>query len=450
MYKKITSGPPFYNFIKKFLKKNAVLILGILFVLLNLYASESLPVKHEYILGSDGRGYYNYLPYTFIKHDVAHQDWSALQPNGNSMNKFTMGVAILEIPFFFGAHLYSLISGLPAGGYSPPYTYALLISVALYVFLGLYFLFKFLKPKFGKTVSLIVVIVLYYATNLYHYTVYEPAMSHGYSFFLLALFVYSLDFFIQAPKMKNAIACGIPLALAVLIRPTNILYALLFILYDVYSFRALIERLRFIFMHIKYYLMIIFIGILFFTPQILYWSYTSGHFTIYSYVSKDYIETFKYLTSPKIYQVLLGVESGWLIYSPVFIFFFVGLFICLFKKINHSFGILLIFLIILYLNASWWAYTFSCSFGYRSLIEYYPLCAIPIAYLFSKIFNRKKIVPKIAMIFLLTVFSFFNVRIAGFYYKEPCWSAPEWTWVNYNKIINNAFYIKSYTSVKQK
>jgi len=450
MDNKITSDPAFYKFIKRFLKKNAFLLMGIIFVLLNLYASESIQVKHEYILSSDGRGYYNYLPYTFIKHDVAHMDWSIRQPNGNTRNKFTMGVAILEMPFFFGAHVYSLIGGHPADGYSLPYTYALLISVAVYVFLGLYFLFKFLKPKFGTIVSLLTVMALYYATNLYHYTVHEPAMSHGYSFFLLALFVYRLDFFMQAPKMKNTLACGIPLALAVLIRPTNILYALLFLLYDVYSFRALLERLKFIFRHIKYFLAIIFISILIFIPQILYWSYTSGHFTLYSYASTDFVETFEYLTNPKIYEVLLGVESGWLIYSPVFFLFLVGLVISLFKKNNHSFGILLIFLIILYLNASWWAYTFSCSFGYRSLIEYYPLCAIPIAYLFSMIFKRRKIVPKIALVVLLTAFSFFNIRIAGFYYKEPCWTKPGWTWVSYNRIFNMAFYIKSYPSVWDK
>lgn len=444
-----TKGLSLPVFKKKILNKFSVLVLGISFILLSLFAVNNIPVKYDVMIYSDANGYYDYLPYTFIYKDLAHINYAVRLPNGNSLNKYTMGVALLQLPFFLGAHLYSIYNDLPAKGYSFPYSVSVLISVTVYVFLGLLFLYKTLRRKFDQIPSFITVFAIFFATNLYYYTFCQPGMSHGFSFFALALFLYRLDFFMKNPKIKNTLACGIPLALAVLIRPTNILYALLFLFYDVYSFRLLKERLRFILSKYKYFLIIILIGILFYVPQIIYWSYAAGKLTLYGYVDGEgNRETFKYLANPKIFKVLFGIESGWMVYTPFFIFFFIGLFWTLFKKIHHALGILIIFLIILYLNSSWWTYSFACSFGYRSLIEYYPLFAIPIALVFSKIFVRKKAILITSIMFLLVVFSFFNIRISGFYYKQPCWEEPRWTWVNYNKIINKAFYIKSIEDVK--
>ncbi|HQI69435.1 MAG TPA: hypothetical protein PLT47_01700 [Bacteroidales bacterium] len=434
----------------RFFNKHAAIFLGIAFVIMSLFIVNNIPVKYSLMIWSDAEAYYDYLPSTFIKNDIAHMHYAVPLPNGNRLNKVTMGVSLLELPFFAGAHIYSKINGLAADGYSFPYQVALLISVTVYMFLGLFVLFKILRPRFGKATSFITVTALFFATNLFYYTFCQPGMSHGYSFFVLTLFLYRIDFFMKSPKIKNAILCGLPLALAVLIRPTNILYAFLFLLYDVYSFHSLKERTMFIVKNIRYFLIIIFIGILFYIPQIAYWSYAWGSLKLYGYVDPNGTpETFKYLTDPKIFKVLFGIESGWIVYTPFFIFFFIGLIISLVKKIHHSFAILFIFLSILYLNASWWSYTFACSFGYRSMIEFYPLFAIPVAFLFSKIFHNKKNILKVSIMFVLVIFSFFNIRISGFYYKDPCWEEPQWTWVHYNKIINKAFYIKPDLKLKE-
>ncbi|HPB25657.1 MAG TPA: hypothetical protein PLC90_06520, partial [Bacteroidales bacterium] len=90
-----------------------------------------------------------------------------------------------------------------------------------------------------------------------------------------------------------------------------------------------------------------------------------------------------------------------------------------------------------------------CSFGYRSLIEFYPLFAFPVAFLFSRIFASRHIILKTLMMLLIVVFSFFNIRISGFYYKDPCWEVPQWTWNHYRKIIIKAFYIQPDLKLKE-
>jgi len=434
----------------RFLNKYAAIFLGIAFVTMSLFIVNNIPVKYSLMISSDAEAYYDYLPYTFIKKDIAHMHYAIPLPDGNRLNKVTMGVAILELPFFLCAHAYSTIQHLTPDGYSFPYQVALLISISIYMFLGLFILFKILRPRFGKKTAFITVTTLFFATNLFYYTFCEPGMSHGYSFFMLTMFLFRLDFFMKNPNLKNTLLCGIPLAWAVLIRPTNLIYGIMFLLYDVYSLRQLKGRGIFILKNLRYFFLILILGILFYIPQIMYWSYVWGKFMLYGYVAADLQpETFAYLTNPKIFQVLFGVESGWLVYSPYFIFFIIGLGMVLYKKTHHAFGILVIFLIILYLNASWWSYTFACSFGYRSLIEFYPLFAIPVAFLFSKIVASRHLMVKTLIMMAIVVFSFFNIRISGFYYKDPCWEVPQWTWNHYRKIITKAFYIQPDMKLKE-
>ncbi len=145
----------------------------------------------------------------------------------------------------------------------------------------------------------------------------------------------------------------------------------------------------------------------------LYWHSIVGKYFVYTYgYTPEVSEKFIYWNKPKVGCVLFGVINGWLIYSPFFFLFIVGLIWLLIKRFDSAFGILLCFMFIVYANASWWSYTFSCSFGYRAFIEYYPLFSIPIAFLFSKIFNKKhKVFVKGLIVFLLFLFSFTNLRL---------------------------------------
>lgn len=369
-----------------------------------------------------------------------------------TLNKYTCGTAILQSPFFFLAHLYCKIFGcslvgkatanIPYLGYSITHATFIWIAAVTYAYLALVILYKVLRKWFGKPTSFIAVIVIYWGTNLFYYVLCCPGYSHVYSFFVLCLFVYRLDKFFIKTNFRNAAYCGIPLGLAILIRPTNIFYVLLFLLWDVYSLQALRSRFAWIVKNIKYFLLTGFMVFIVFIPQVLYWHAVAGKYFVYAYIySANGEERFIYWKSPKIAEVLFSVESGWLIYSPVFFFFIIGLIYAFFKKSAQWPGVLILLLLILYANASWWAYTFSCSFGHRAFIEYYPLLIIPIAFLFQKILDRKRKFMLYSVGFLIVIFSFVNFRMSYLYYHDPCWVRPRWTWESYNKLLNKVFYI---------
>ncbi len=419
-----------------------VVMLGILFFTANYILTLLFHLQSGYIIWSDAEGYYEYLPFYFIFHDITHICYAVPVAGGMTFDKYPCGVALLEMPFFLVAHLYNQIFGFIDDGVTSVYGMSIWIAAVFYVYAGLVMLFNILRKWFSRWASFITVLVLFYGTNLFYYTLFNPGYAHAYGFFVLVLFVYGLDKFLKKPTVGNTIICGLGIGLAVLIRPTNVFYVFLFLLYDVYTFKSLKERVVWIFKKTWYFLLIALITFIVFIPQMLYWHAVLGQYVAYSYdYSQGGSESFIYWNSPKIGYTLFGVESGWLVYSPVFFLFFAGLVWTLIKRIHHSFAILTLFILILYANASWWCYTFSCSFGQRALIEYYPVFIIPVAFIIQKALGAKRKVALIILAFFLTIFSFLNLRMSEFYYVEQCWVRPDWTWVNYNRVLNKAFYI---------
>jgi hypothetical protein len=410
-------------------------------------------VRPGIILLSDAEGYYQYLPQLFYHNNIMNMPYAVTLPNGLSFNKYTCGTAMLQSPFFYLAHIYCKIFGNTAFGnnsssnvmlgFSSTYANFIWIGAVTYTYIALVLLYHILRKWFYRITSFVAVFVVYFGTNLLYYTICLPGYSHVYSFFILVLFVYRLDKFITKRNFINALFCGIPLGIGILIRPTNIFYVLLFLLYDVYTFAAIWSRIKWIFGNLKYFLVILFSVFVVFIPQMLYWHAIVGKYFVYAYeYSAQGAEKFIYWDQPKIGEVLFGVENGWLIYSPVFFLFIIGLIYSLIKGSGQSLAILILFLLITYANASWWTYSFMCSFGHRAYIEYYPLFVIPIAYLFQQTLVFKRKFALITVSFLLLALAYTSFRWAQFFYVEQCWLKSDgWNWEKYNKAWNKAFYI---------
>ena len=105
----------------------------------------------------DGLGYYMYLPSGFIYNDFSKLEWlpemhkkynlyegdlyqAHKAENGNYVNKYLGGVAILQAPLFGIAHIIALNSDYPADGFSPPYQYTLAYGALIYCILALFLL----------------------------------------------------------------------------------------------------------------------------------------------------------------------------------------------------------------------------------------------------------------------------------------------------------------------
>jgi hypothetical protein len=210
----------------------------------------------KHVIEADAKGYYAYLPATFIYKDLnfgffkeieekkyynknTYYDYRS-QSNGKTITKYYCGTAIAQVPFFLAAHSYSKISGQAADGFSRIYMVWISISALFYVAVGLIFLnstLKFYETKERTRAFILVACV--FGTNLFYYTVSEPGMSHVFSFAFIAAFCfYSKKYFLENNR-KLLIGIALLAGMIILIRPVNglILFALPFLAGSLSSFR---------------------------------------------------------------------------------------------------------------------------------------------------------------------------------------------------------------------
>ena len=425
-------------------KKNAfwILLFAIVFISVNSYNSFTRFELEETkeIIASDGLGYYVYLPAFFNNHDVLHQWYAMKLENGYTLNKYTCGVALLETPFFLIGKLLTSVFNENPDERNPIYMLLMTISISTYVYIGLCVIYFLIKRKFDKKTAWFCVIALYMATNLHYYGFYEPGQSHAYSFFCFAMCWYFTDRYYEKGEMISLAAFGFFFSMATLIRPTSILIIFFFLFYETYTLTDIKQRIQQHLKNYRHFLLLLGIAILIATPQMLYWYCVTGKPVVFSYGYNH--ESFSNWKSPKIIQVLVGNESGWLPYTPIMILSLIGLYLGIKQKKMSAAVILFVFILCLYICSSWWAYTFSCAFGYRSFVEYYAILAGPMALAVFKIFETKNKLLISGFLLLSLVFIYVNLEMSSMYSKSPCWDGPDWHWDNYFSILEKIFTIE--------
>jgi hypothetical protein len=214
-------------------------------------------------------------------------------------------------------------------------------------------------------------------------------MSHVYSFCVFAIFIYYTIKWYEERSIKNTLIIGLLFGLISLIRPTNAVIILFFILYGVSNFSEFKERVNFFLK--KYFLVIImaFCTFLVWVPQFLYWKTVTGHFICYSYTDEGF-----FFSHPRIIEGLFSWRKGWLVYTPVMIFALLGLFFLKDELKKFRLPIIVFMLVNIYIVFSWWCWWYGGTFGQRSFIEAYCLLAVPLAS-FVEFISAKKVIYKI-------------------------------------------------------
>jgi len=392
----------------------------------------SIPID-KVIVGSDMEGYYQYLFHFFVKdwELFDRMPWAIPYGEGKTLSVFTCGVAILWSPFFLLAHLISIFCGLQADGKTSLYYSFIQVAGIFYAYIGLVFIYKFVREFFQRNIALITSALFFLATNVFFYSVLLGAgMSHVYSFAMIAIYLYYSIQFNKEHSMKNLIFLGVPFAMAVLIRPTNIISGLFLFLYGVSDWESLKHRTQF---WIKNYWAVIglfVIGIVVFIPQMSYWYYVTGKFLFYSY--QDY--GFPNWKLPKFGVVLFGFYNGWLTYTPIVILALLGLFILMRKKEMNGMATFIVLFICIYINASWWVPTFSAAVGQRAMIDFLPLVALPLAYILNEVKSKNKSI-QIAFGIVVFVLICFNIQF-GFRYDSGLWWDTPMSWSKFWTTLN--------------
>ena len=425
--------------------KIKIVVIFLVFLFLNsgfsyYYHSKQHNQKHKYILSSDPLGYYQYLTAVFYEKDITKQYYTVLSAKGININKYNYGTALLELPFFIIAYSYCEIFQIPTKGDTPIFSVIIVFASLFYAFLGLLYLFKFLKKKFDFQTSIITVFLIYYATNLFYYSTAEPGMSHSFSFFLIAVLLFFTDKIYKDASPKNFIILGITLGLIVAVRTLNILVALFILFYNVNSFNDFKERIAFIYNKIFSFLILPLLTFVLFIPQFLYWYRTSGSFYTNPYNQPNTLDKgFAYLTNPKIAEVLFGVYGGWILFVPIIAVILTSLLLLAIKRKHNGLAVLFTFLPFLYLYSAWWFFERTGP-GNRFFIDFYALLAIPLAFTISKTMIIQKKYLKYLVFFVFGILVYFNIRMTiGF--KHWWFHIENWNYNFYMKFVSQWFFL---------
>lgn len=374
-------------------------------------------IAHDVIL------YYQYLPATVIYKDLSlkftsenpdfYKDkiWKIHTESGNGVSKMTMGLAVLYSPFFLAAHAFAGMLGYPADGYSDPYRFMLILSSLVYAAFGFIFLIKLLNKYFARSTVALTILAVGLGTNLYFYTTIEPTMSHSYSFFLFAAFLFLVDAWIQKQSWVNTVFLGIVGGLIILVRPSNGIIFILLLLWKIETWQGIIDRIK---LFLRLYLKtgaIAFLVILLFLPQVIYWKILTGEFFFYSYRDEKF-----FFNDPAFLHGMFSYRKGWLVYTPMMIFSILGMIVLYFKHKRLFWPVLIFTFLNLYIIFSWWCWWYGGGFGQRALIESYAVLAVPFAAFTDYILNRK-LVLKIIFLTLVTGFIALNIFQTRQYYK---------------------------------
>jgi len=367
------------------------------------------------IVSSDGNGYYAYLPAIFIYHDlkfdfiddISNDSLNSnikkdfiLKLNGNVVNKYYIGTSLTLIPFFASGHLSNIIYGYPLDGYSVYYRIFVQIGTIFYALMGLFLLIKIFRfYNISDKIIAISLLAIVFGTNMFHYIVSEPSMSHIYSFAFVNLFAYSFLKFFSKNETKYFLLGTFALAIITLIRPVNILVVLSTSLVMI---------------------------------QLIVYKIQTGKFIIYSY----YNEGFSFL-DPHLIDFMFSYKKGFFIYTPILFLSIFGL-IYLYKDKFRFYALLFFLSIVVYVLSSWWQWYYGDSFSKRVMIEYYVYFFI----LFSFLLQKSKIIKLLTTVTILLIIV---CQIQTYQYKNGYihWSEmnKQRYWDNFlriDKVINKA------------
>ncbi len=371
------------------------------------------------ILTWDIFGYYLYLPFQFIYHDLGISHFEVLneivakyhntetlyqiiqQPNGTSVMKYSMGMSFFYAPFFFIGHAFAYLLDYPMDGFSLPYQKSIFFGGIIYSILGIWLLMKVLLHFFSDKVSAITLLLIVLATNiLVHFGMFgQNAMSHNMLFFSYALILWLTIKWHETYKIKHIIGLAIICGLTILSRPSEIVCLLIPFLWGVANFKGFKEKIAILLKNKKQILLFVFIIVLIGSFQLIYWKIITGKFLFYSY-GANAGEGFEFL-SPYLYEVLFSFRKGWLLYTPIMVFAIIG-FVQVYKKNRFIFWALFAyFLLNLYIVSSWSCWWYAQSFSQRSLIQSYPVMAIGLGYFIQWLMNQKLVVK--VLLFLVII-----------------------------------------------
>ncbi len=397
--------------------------------------SNNLNWQRDYwkgVIESDAKGYFAYLPATFVYGDLNYGFYDELEmdkyydPNfyfdyrfqtkdDRYYNKYFCGSAIAMSPFYMIGHIIANSSGYDADGYSFPYIVSITLAALFYLFLGLLYLRKTLTLyEISERNKSIVLLAVAFGTNLFYYAIVEPGLSHIYSFAFISMFVYFAKRYFVSFDKKHLVYLAIIVAMIILIRPVNglIVFSLPFISGN---FSRLKTGTYLLLKSRKVLIASTLIGTLILGIQLLVYKLSTGQFFIYSYGT----DHFNFL-DPNMIDILFSYRKGLFLYTPIYFISVLGGFVLWRARKFETLSFLGFFLLITYVLSSWWMWYYGGSFSSRVYVEFLPVFMILLALSLQELRIRWAKIASLTIIVLLI--GLCQVQTFQYRYGEIHWS----------------------------
>lgn len=358
----------------------------------------------EATISYDVSGYYMYLPAAFIYQDLKEvkflddviRDYrptsdpyqAFTHESGNRVMKYSLGQSVMYLPFFAVAHGWASMSEIyPADGFSHPYQFMISLGSLLISFLGLYWLMILLRHYFREEAVALTLLCIAFGTNYLNYSAIDGAMTHNNVFTLYALLLLATHRFYAKACWRRALLIGGCIGLMALTRPTEIIAALLPILWglDLTKKGAIQERLAFFGQHWAKLVGAAAVTLAIGSLQLLYWKYVSGDWIVYSYQDQG----FDWLKA-HIYHGLFSYKAGWLVYTPLMAFGLLGFLPLFFQRREIFFPTFLHAVLFIYVAFAWSVWWYGGSLGQRTMVQAYVTLSFPLAAFLGWVFGWEK------------------------------------------------------------
>jgi len=355
------------------------ILLALVLSLPPLTAQLALPVPR---LDADAVEYYSHLRSLYFDHDVdlanefdhfgilSRYDKIRPTPTGHRRTIFSVGPALLWMPFYAAGDLVARAEGRVEDGYSPAHIRAVCLGSLFYGLLGLLLLRGVLRDLAGGAAAAWTIVLLLYATFLWWYVVYEPVMSHAGSFFLASLVLRVFWDGRFAPGAGRCAVLGALVGVSATVRWQN---ALLLLLPAAALLPSLGAKPREAFRRGALALACFLLGAL---PQLLAWKAIFGSYLL---ADPPHGRDFLRLGHPFLSQTLFSSRHGLLFWTPVLWAGFLG-YVLLFRRDRRTaLALALPLALMTWVNAcsgDWWA---GGSFSNRRFDSVLPLLALGLA-----------------------------------------------------------------------
>lgn len=378
---------------------------------------------------------------------------SRITETGFVANPYAPGSALLAFPFFLLGTLAEAVSSgslqlPPQDKYAFFILYFASFSAVFYTLLGLYLLFRLLTLRFPGQVAFWSLLALFITSPLIMYTLKKGFMSHSYSFFAVALFLYLCLGERRWSPLWHAFLIGMGAGLVSLARWQDAVLLIFPLFFFLTQIQKEIGKHKSPLLRLS---LLAFAGFIpFFLLQIILWRIIYGKFLLLPQG-----EGFFRPLQPYLFKFLFSGWNGLFSTSPFLLIAFIGFF-RLFRQLPcFSLSLLLPVILHIYIcsaNVDWFG---GMSFGARRFCSALPFLSFGFAALFDALHKRLSSFKRLSfnsflgvILFIHLLFVIFSHRGAFTYYffpyqlwlwqevilrllLHPLWTLADSTWLQF-------------------